>query len=111
MKQILELLIIAEIAQLKDWLNFASKENITKEIIIKTLTEQIKTLKNKLLTINKNNKMHKITDLGNFNVPDDIIRENYEPQIEKEIEVNCENCKCDDSIVCKNCKDIDKFIK
>ena len=55
--------------------------------------------------------MHKITDLGNFNIPDDIIRENYNPQIEEEVEVNCENCKCDDSLVCKNCKDFDKFIK
>ena len=63
------------------------------------------------MIINKNNKMHKITDLGNFNVSDDIIRENYEPQIEEEVEVNCENCKCDDSLVCKNCKDFDKFIK
>ena len=111
MKKILELLMIAEIAQLKDWFNFASKENITKEIIIKTLTEQIKTVKNKLLTINKNNIMHKITDLCNFNVSDDIISENYNPQIEEEVEVNCENCKCDDSLVCKNCKDFDKFIK
>ena len=55
--------------------------------------------------------MHKITDLGNFIVSDEISMENYEPQKEEEIEVNCENCKCDDSIICKNCKDFDKFIK
>ena len=55
--------------------------------------------------------MHKITDLGNFDISDDIIRENYNPQTEEEFEVNCENCKCEDSIVCKNCKDFNKFIK
>ena len=55
--------------------------------------------------------MHKITDLGNFIVSDEISVENYEPQKEEEIEVNCENCKCDDSIICKNCKDFDKYLK
>ena len=111
MEKITELLMIAEIEKLKNWFNFASKENITKEIIIEALTERIKTLKNKLLIINKNNKMHKITDLGNFIVSDEISMENYNPQLEEEVEVNCENCKCDDSIVCKNCKNFNKFIK
>ena len=111
MEKIAELLWIAEIEQLTALFDFVSEENITKEIIIKALAEQIETLKSKFSIINKNNKMHKITDLGNFNVSDEIIRENYEPQIDEEVEVNCENCKCDDSIVCKNCKDFNKFIK
>ena len=56
--------------------------------------------------------MHKITDLGNFNVSDDTIREDYNPQTEEEVvEMNCQNCKCDDSIICKSCKNFNKFIK